>query len=670
MTSSRSKLGVLAFALLVVASCKTAETDATPDEGGVGDEAGVDSGPPPPPCSRLTTLCVEGGTCEGAADCASKLCREGECKTVAPADGTKNGDETDVDCGGSKAPACADLKGCVIAADCTSIVCTAGICQAPTAKDGVRNGDETGPDCGGSTTKAPKCPTGQGCLSDADCDKVRCDTVQKKCKAAAHDDGIKNLDETGIDCGGPTATVTRCPTGEGCASTGDCANVLCNTTTLVCDPPTKADGLKNGTETDIDCGGAAPTNADKCVVNKGCVAGTDCVSGGCSVGLGNKCSPLSCATAETAGIGSCGGIETGQAGAAAAQESCCKSLVLPTRTTRRLDKYEITSGRFRSFLSKVGPNVRAWVATYVAAKPTSQLAQRMASFPELSTIYPAADRFDNLSLTAHMEVDIDNYNGIRGCYNGAGDYAANTYWNDATHMADFGLPARSLARNFSDEKPLNCAMPIMFAAFCAWDGGELATQADYADAWGAARYPWGAGDTYRPTYNWCNGSYQNGGFTCQCDGIHNLGPACPAGGFNGLSGAGVFYEWPRMTDRSKDNEPLIAAPGRVQTDASANKSGGESWYDLAANLAEYTGDWSGTSQTFCDFSAGLVAGQPTCMRSLKVGNGTLHTGIPNVGLVGDSWEGHQYGRYSANAWPATGQYGKFGGRCVRPADPY
>jgi hypothetical protein len=678
-TSLRSRLGALAFATLI-AGCSTAvvQTDAT-GEGGLGNDPGVDSGPPPPPCSRLTTVCEEGGACEGAPDCASSLCRDGECRAVDPADGTKNGDETDIDCGGTKAPACSDGKGCAINADCTSTVCRANVCQAPTSTDGVRNGDETGTDCGGSTTMAPKCAPGQGCLTDTDCDKVVCDTFQKKCKDPTHDDGIKNLDETGIDCGGPTATVARCATGQGCASSGDCANVLCNAGTLVCDPPTKTDGLKNGTETDIDCGGGAPTNAPKCVIDKACNAGTDCVTGGCSVGLGKKCAPLSCATAEVSGINSCGAIETGQAGAAAAHESCCKSLVLPTRTTRRLDKYEITSGRYRSFLSTVGPNVRAWVNTYAAANPGSQLAS-LATQPivdgsinaasTLQTLYPNADRFVPHSLTAHTALDIDNYGGIRGCANYGGSYSANTYWQDATHYADFGLPARSLARSFSDEKSLNCAMPMMLAAFCAWDGGELALLADYQDAW-TATYPWGATDTNRPSYNWCNGTYSNGGFTCQCDGVHNLGAGCPAGGFAGLSGAGVFYEWPRNTDRSKDNEPLIAAPGRIPTDATALKSGGESWMDLYANLAEYTGDFNyGANLDFCDFATAPGGGATKCAR-LKDGNqGTQYTGIPRSGIIGVSWEGHKYNRGSTNGFQATFQYGKFGGRCVRPATPY
>lgn len=680
----RSHLGSVALALcLALSGCSTngAETNDAADAS--TNEAGDVATPPPLPCGRLTTPCPEGRTCEGAADCSSGLCREGSCRTVSPADGAKNGDETDIDCGGTKAPACADGKGCAVDADCKSTVCKMNVCQAPTSTDGVKNGDETGIDCGGTTTMAPRCATGLGCLADTDCNNVLCDTVQKKCKAPSNDDGIKNLDETDIDCGGPTATAVRCPTGKGCALSSDCANVLCNVTTMICDPPTSIDGLKNGTESDVDCGGGAETNAPKCPIDKSCAAATDCASGGCSVALGNKCAPRSCATAEVAGINSCGAIETGQPGADAAHDSCCTSLVLPTRTTRRLDKYEITSGRYRNFLANVGPDVRNWVNAYAAANPGSQLATlstapivdgAINAVSTLQTLYPSVDRFGPHSLTAHTALDIDNYGGVRGCANYDGAYSANTYWQDETHYADFGLPPRSLPRSLSDEKPLNCAMPLMLAAFCAWDGGELALIADYHDAWTQA-YPWGATDTLRPSYNWCNGTYNNGGFKCQCDGINNLGAACPAGGFAGLSGAGVFYEWPRNTDRSKDNEPLIAAPGRIATDATSAKSNGQSWMDLYANLAEYTGDFGYPANLdFCDFSVAPSAGATTCTRANKSGAlGTLYTGIPRAGIIGQTWEGHRYNRGTTGTgggFNVTFQYGKFGGRCVRPADPY
>jgi hypothetical protein len=357
---------------------------------------------------------------------------------------------------------------------------------------------------------------------------------------------------------------------------------------------------------------------------------------------------------------------------------------MPTTTSKMLDKYEITAGRYRTFITAAGPNIRDWVTKYAAANPTSQLAKAVAAYPVFLDLYPAAERFDNMSLTAHLSFDIDNYNGSRGCYNGEGDFSANTYWQDDVHLKDFGLPTRALARSITDEKPMNCAMPIMFTAFCAWDGGELATLADYAEIWPAAQdfpfgptnlctEPGGLGEPgkYMPcnAYNWCNGGYENGGFKCQ-----NLSLAV-----NGEPG--VFYEYPLGTDRSKDNEPLIAAPGRFTQDETAIKSGGEGWRDVFANLGEYTGDLTPRVDpppdgvvltTFCDMSAGAIAGKPTCTRAGREGQtGTLYEGIPQSGVVGSTWEGHQYGHGSANSTlPATFSYGKFGGRCVRPVKAY
>ncbi len=45
------------------------------------------------------------------------------------ADGVKNQDETDADCGGERCPKCADTKVCNVASDCVSGVCTSNICQ-------------------------------------------------------------------------------------------------------------------------------------------------------------------------------------------------------------------------------------------------------------------------------------------------------------------------------------------------------------------------------------------------------------------------------------------------------------------------------------------------------------------------------------------------------------
>ncbi len=70
-------------------------------------------------------------------------------------DKSKNGAETDVDCGGGTCPVCANGKGCAKAGDCSSGVYKGGICAAASCTDAVPNGDETDVDCGGGT--CPRC---------------------------------------------------------------------------------------------------------------------------------------------------------------------------------------------------------------------------------------------------------------------------------------------------------------------------------------------------------------------------------------------------------------------------------------------------------------------------------------------------------------------------------
>ncbi|HZS37827.1 MAG TPA: hypothetical protein VFF06_13410 [Polyangia bacterium] len=101
--------------------------------------------------------CADGLRCNVNGDCASGLCAsvQGQrvCAAQQPApsctDLMRNGDETDVDCGGSCSP-CAVDKSCLVGADCATGVCsTQHVCLAPTCMDGVQNGTETGVDCGG-----------------------------------------------------------------------------------------------------------------------------------------------------------------------------------------------------------------------------------------------------------------------------------------------------------------------------------------------------------------------------------------------------------------------------------------------------------------------------------------------------------------------------------------
>ena len=106
--------------------------------------------------------------------------------------------ETAENCGGPCRP-CATGLTCKIPADCRTGVCSGGVCQPPTDSDGVKNENETGVDCGGPAS-APRCEAGQGCKVASDCLSGVCWTGL--CEPPKCDDGIKNGDEEDWDCGG------------------------------------------------------------------------------------------------------------------------------------------------------------------------------------------------------------------------------------------------------------------------------------------------------------------------------------------------------------------------------------------------------------------------------------------------------------------------------------
>ena len=77
---------------------------------------------------------------------------------------SKNGLETDIDCGGPGCGPCVDGKACLGPVDCKSGVCTGMFCKAPTCVDTVQNGEETDSDCGGGVCTT-RCAGGKKCLA-------------------------------------------------------------------------------------------------------------------------------------------------------------------------------------------------------------------------------------------------------------------------------------------------------------------------------------------------------------------------------------------------------------------------------------------------------------------------------------------------------------------------
>ena len=89
--------------------------------------------------------------------------------------------------------------------------------------------------------------------------------------------GVKNGLESGVDCGGPCQT---CGTGLACTKNSDCTSGKC--TGSVCQAQaqtTCSDFIKNQDETGVDCGGVcAKTEGKLCASGEGCTLDEDCKS--------------------------------------------------------------------------------------------------------------------------------------------------------------------------------------------------------------------------------------------------------------------------------------------------------------------------------------------------------------------------------------------------------
>jgi hypothetical protein len=194
----------------------------------------------------------------------------------------KNGNETGTDCGGVTTCArCPAGQGCGMGSDCVSLVCTGNACVAATCGDNVKNQNETDTDCGGTCAPTKKCAVGKGCMASGDCASGVC--TGGVCQTPTCSDTVKNGGETDTDCGGNMCS--GCGTGKGCLAGTDCTSKVC--TTNICQAATCSDNAKNQNETDVDCGGiCAPTK--KCAVGKGCMVAGDCQSATCTT---NVCQP-------------------------------------------------------------------------------------------------------------------------------------------------------------------------------------------------------------------------------------------------------------------------------------------------------------------------------------------------------------------------------------------
>jgi hypothetical protein len=287
-------------------SCANGSGVHTPTTGPCTDNGGT-------VCADLASAnagkCVE---CNVDADCttAGEGCDvpNNNCVPITCMNNTQDGNETDEDCGGPVCSPCADNLKCLVPSDCQSGVCSGNplTCQPPSCDDTVENGDETDVDCGGSCAQAPdnkKCADGDSCLQGTDCQSGVCGGVT--CQAPTCNDGVKNGTEGDTDCGATCGLAKLCPNTNTCGNGLDCQSGFCNGG--VCAPC--------GVTT--DCSMTSYCNNGVCVPDQvnglTCTDGAECQSGNC---IDGRCCGGACQTCEACNVagseGTCSPIPAGQ----------------------------------------------------------------------------------------------------------------------------------------------------------------------------------------------------------------------------------------------------------------------------------------------------------------------------------------------------------------------
>ncbi|MFO0760600.1 MAG: hypothetical protein U0359_29235 [Byssovorax sp.] len=147
------------------------------------------------------------------------------------------------------------------------------------------------------------------CMNNSDCAAATCSN--NLCVAASCSDGVQNGAESDVDCGGGCVP---CAAGKSCNNQSDCDSFDCDIGAHQCIAASCSDGIKNQNETDADCGG---TICPACSAGKVCNVAADCASNVCSNGT---CEVFTCndglmdgtESDVDCGGGACAGCESGK----------------------------------------------------------------------------------------------------------------------------------------------------------------------------------------------------------------------------------------------------------------------------------------------------------------------------------------------------------------------
>jgi formylglycine-generating enzyme required for sulfatase activity len=240
-----------------------------------------------------------------------------------------------------------------------------------------------------------------------------------------------------------------------------------------------------------------------------------------------------------------------------------------TVSTFRLDKYDVTVGRFREFVNAVLPadGGAGWTPAAGSGKHTHlNGGQGLSNSGSGGGYEPGWNTSDDSNIAP------TNTNLV--C-----DPTSATWTNTASTQENL---------------PINCVSWWEAYAFCIWDGGFLPSEAEweYAAAGGNQQreYPWGAAAPGTASqYAIYNCYYPNGSSMCSAVDTQNIAPVGSA-----LAGAGLFGQ-----------------------------------LDLAGNVWQWNLDWYATSYTLCSDCADTTASSYRVFRggSFNLGTAAL---LPSV----------------------------------------
>jgi len=398
-------------------------------------------------------------------------------------------------------------------------------------------------------------------LNDGDGCSAAC-TIEGMCGNGTTD-GIENCDDGNIlDGDGCDSNCTMTACGNGILTMGeqcDDANLMngdgCDSN---CTPTACGNGIVSAGE---QCDDGNVLNGDACDSTcKETICGNGKISAGEQCDDGNQINNDGCSNTCRITPSSC--LNLPETCGPQQNEDCCKNNYVQggtfnrinnssypaTLNSFRLDRFEVTVGRFRKF-----------VEGYPQNKPVANAGE--------NPLVPASGWSDawNPNLPADGAA-------LRSALTNCSAY---TVWSDAP--------------NGREIMPINCMTWYEAFAFCAWDGGFLPTEAEwnYAAAGGSEQryYPWGAAAATATYANYnCYGD-GSAAQDCKIADILPVGSKSTAG--DGLWGhadlAGSMKEWTRDTHTATLMNPCTNCANMTAGADRAVRGG--SWGAGSANLA-------------------------------------------------------------------------------------